>query len=75
MDGSIGQAAKAQAEAFAQSVDIGGVVVTKLDGHSKGGGALSAYVKVDIKEAAILMSNSVWQLPTVQLCILELAST
>jgi hypothetical protein len=31
-----------QAAAFKQSVDLGGVIVTKLDGHAKGGGALSA---------------------------------
>lgn len=42
MDGSIGQAAKLQAEAFRDAVDIGSVIITKLDGHAKGGGALSA---------------------------------
>lgn len=42
MDSSIGQAAKAQAVAFKQAVDVGSVIITKLDGHAKGGGALSA---------------------------------
>jgi signal recognition particle subunit SRP54 len=42
MDGSIGQAAFDQAKAFHDTVDVGQVVVTKLDGHAKGGGALSA---------------------------------
>eukprot|EP00475_Leptophrys_vorax_P018660 TRINITY_DN2554_c0_g1_i1.p1 TRINITY_DN2554_c0_g1~~TRINITY_DN2554_c0_g1_i1.p1 ORF type:complete len:509 (-),score=173.49 TRINITY_DN2554_c0_g1_i1:37-1563(-) len=42
MDGSIGQAAYDQALAFHQSVDVGSVILTKLDGHAKGGGALSA---------------------------------
>jgi len=42
MDGSIGQAAQAQAAAFRKSVAVGSVIVTKLDGHAKGGGALSA---------------------------------
>lgn len=42
MDGSIGQAAFDQAKAFHESVDVGQVVLTKLDGHAKGGGALSA---------------------------------
>lgn len=42
MDGSIGQAAHEQALAFKQAVKVGAVIVTKLDGHSKGGGALSA---------------------------------
>ena len=42
MDSSIGQAAFDQAQAFRQSVDVGAVIVTKMDGHAKGGGALSA---------------------------------
>lgn len=42
MDGSIGQAAHDQAKAFHDAVDVGEVIVTKLDGHAKGGGALSA---------------------------------
>ncbi|XP_050215786.1 signal recognition particle subunit SRP54 3-like [Mercurialis annua] len=42
MDGSIGKAAFSQAQAFKQSVAVGAVIVTKLDGHAKGGGALSA---------------------------------
>lgn len=31
-----------QARAFSDKVDVGAVIVTKLDGHAKGGGALSA---------------------------------
>jgi len=42
MDGSIGQAAEAQAKAFKEAVNIGSVIMTKMDGHAKGGGALSA---------------------------------
>lgn len=42
MDGSIGQAADAQARAFKEVVNVGSVVITKMDGHAKGGGALSA---------------------------------
>lgn len=42
MDSSIGQAAKEQAEAFASAVDVGSIIITKLDGHAKGGGAISA---------------------------------
>ena len=42
IDGTIGQAAYAQARAFAEKVPVGGVIVTKLDGAAKGGGALSA---------------------------------
>ena len=42
MDASIGQACEAQALAFKDQVDIGSVIITKLDSHAKGGGALSA---------------------------------
>lgn len=42
MDGSIGQACFDQAYAFKKAVKVGSVIVTKLDGHAKGGGALSA---------------------------------
>nr|CAG4641591.1 EOG090X03VW [Eurycercus lamellatus] len=42
MDASIGQACEAQARAFKEKVDVGSVIITKLDGHAKGGGALSA---------------------------------
>ena len=31
-----------QAKAFKEKVDVGSVIITKLDGHAKGGGALSA---------------------------------
>eukprot|EP01006_Ploeotia_vitrea_P008853 TRINITY_DN21045_c0_g1_i1.p1 TRINITY_DN21045_c0_g1~~TRINITY_DN21045_c0_g1_i1.p1 ORF type:complete len:491 (+),score=93.65 TRINITY_DN21045_c0_g1_i1:101-1573(+) len=42
MDSSIGQAAQGQAAAFKDKVAVGSVIITKLDGHAKGGGALSA---------------------------------
>ncbi len=42
MDSSIGQAAADQAAAFKSKVPVGSVIVTKLDGHAKGGGAISA---------------------------------
>lgn len=42
MDASIGQACESQARAFKDKVDVGSVIITKLDGHAKGGGALSA---------------------------------
>eukprot|EP01119_Soliformovum_irregulare_P017388 TRINITY_DN5160_c0_g1_i1.p1 TRINITY_DN5160_c0_g1~~TRINITY_DN5160_c0_g1_i1.p1 ORF type:complete len:484 (+),score=148.17 TRINITY_DN5160_c0_g1_i1:53-1504(+) len=42
MDGAIGQAAFDQANAFKQKVPVGSVIITKLDGPAKGGGALSA---------------------------------
>jgi len=42
MASSIGQAAHEQAVAFKSKVSVGSVIITKLDGHAKGGGALSA---------------------------------
>lgn len=42
MDSAIGQAAHDQALAFKEQVSVGSVIITKLDGHAKGGGALSA---------------------------------
>lgn len=42
IDGSLGQQAYNQAFAFASSTHIGSIIVTKLDGSAKGGGALSA---------------------------------
>lgn len=42
MDSSIGQACHDQAMAFRKAVEVGSVIITKLDGHAKGGGALSA---------------------------------
>ncbi|KAF7267208.1 signal recognition particle 54k [Rhynchophorus ferrugineus] len=42
MDATIGQACEGQARAFNEKVDVGSVIITKLDGHAKGGGALSA---------------------------------
>merc|ERR1711988_1823828 len=42
MDSTIGQAVAEQATAFRRAGKVGSVVITKLDGHAKGGGALSA---------------------------------
>lgn len=42
IDGTIGQQALAQAKAFNQATPIGSILVTKLDGSARGGGALSA---------------------------------
>ena len=47
MDGSIGQACHDQAVAFREAVNVGSVIITKLDGHAKGGGALSAVAATD----------------------------
>ncbi|KAF8921215.1 signal recognition particle protein [Mucidula mucida] len=42
LDASIGQAAEAQSRAFKESANFGAIIVTKMDGHAKGGGAISA---------------------------------
>lgn len=42
MDATQGQAVYDQAQSFHAASTVGSVVITKLDGHAKGGGALSA---------------------------------
>ncbi|MEM3449747.1 MAG: signal recognition particle receptor subunit alpha [Nitrososphaerales archaeon] len=42
IDGTIGQQCYTQSEAFHKVVPVGGIIVTKLDGAAKGGGALAA---------------------------------
>jgi len=42
LDGTIGQQAAAQAAAFNAATDIGSIIVAKLDGSARGGGALSS---------------------------------
>ncbi len=46
IDGTIGQQAREQALAFREATDIGSIIVTKLDGSAKGGGALSAVAEI-----------------------------
>jgi signal recognition particle subunit SRP54 len=47
LDAAIGQGAKDQARAFGDAVGIDGVVITKMDGTAKGGGALAAVNETD----------------------------
>jgi signal recognition particle subunit SRP54 len=49
IDASIGQAAMSQAAAFNEATKIGSILVTKLDGTAKGGGALSAVAATSAK--------------------------
>lgn len=42
IDGTVGQQCFAQSKAFHEMVPVGGIIVTKLDGSGKGGGALAA---------------------------------
>ena len=46
IDGTIGQQAKDQALAFNKTTKIGSIIITKLDGSAKGGGALSAVAEI-----------------------------
>ena len=47
LDAAIGQGAKEQARQFDDAIGVGGVVITKLDGTAKGGGALTAVNETD----------------------------
>jgi signal recognition particle subunit SRP54 len=49
LSGDIGQGAQKQAEMFEKAVGVGGVIVTKLDGTAKGGGALTACAATNAK--------------------------
>jgi signal recognition particle subunit SRP54 len=49
IDGTIGQQAVAQAKAFAEATPVGSILVTKLDGSARGGGALSAVAATGAK--------------------------
>ena len=42
IDGTVGQQCFAQSKAFHETAPVGGIIVTKLDGSGKGGGALAA---------------------------------
>jgi signal recognition particle subunit SRP54 len=49
LDATIGQTAGEQAKAFQESCGVDGVILTKLDGTAKGGGALSACAETNAK--------------------------
>ena len=48
LDGTVGQQAAAQAQVFKENTNIGSILVTKLDGSAKGGGALSAVAAIGV---------------------------
>ena len=48
LDGTIGQNAVAQARAFAESVPVTGLVVTKVDGTARGGIVLAVHEALDV---------------------------
>ena len=47
LDAAMGQSAKDQAQEFEESIGVDGVIITKLDGTAKGGGALAAVNETD----------------------------
>ena len=49
LDSQVGQQAGPQAEAFHNAVGVTGVILTKMDGTAKGGGALSAISKTNAR--------------------------
>ncbi|NLU45585.1 MAG: signal recognition particle protein [Euryarchaeota archaeon] len=49
LDSQVGQQAGPQAAAFHEAVGVTGVILTKMDGTAKGGGALSAVAKTDAR--------------------------
>jgi len=55
----VGQAAQKQAEAFHSTCHVDGVIITKLDGTAKGGGALSACSVTGAKVAFIGVGEKV----------------
>ncbi len=59
LDAAIGQGAKDQAREFDGSIGIGGVVITKLDGTAKGGGALTAVNETDSSIAFLGIGETV----------------
>ena len=49
LDSQVGQQAGPQAEAFHNAVGVTGLILTKMDGTSKGGGAISAIQKTNAR--------------------------
>ena len=49
LDSQVGQQAGPQAEAFHDAVGVTGVILTKMDGTAKGGGAISAISKTNAR--------------------------
>ncbi len=59
LDAAIGQGAKDQAREFDDAIGIDGVVITKLDGTAKGGGALTAVNETGSSIAFLGMGETV----------------
>ncbi|MFX1251717.1 MAG: signal recognition particle receptor subunit alpha [Promethearchaeota archaeon] len=59
IDGTIGQQAGIQASAFNQATNVGSIILTKLDGSAKGGGAISAVATTAAKIRYIGMGEKI----------------
>ncbi len=59
VSGDIGQIAGKQAQEFDKITKISGVIITKMDGSGKGGGALSAVAYTDAKTSFIGLGEKV----------------
>ncbi len=57
-----GHLAKIQAEQFSSILPLSGVIITKLDGSGKGGGALTAVASLNLKIAFVGVGEKVHQL-------------
>jgi len=59
LDATIGKAAGPQAEAFHKAVPIGSIVLTKMDGSARGGGALAAVARTGARIAFLGVGEKV----------------
>jgi len=59
IDGTIGQQAALQAKAFHEATPIGSILVAKLDGSARGGGALSAVATIGAPIRFISMGEKI----------------
>ncbi|MEM1567404.1 MAG: signal recognition particle receptor subunit alpha [Thermofilaceae archaeon] len=62
LDATIGKAAGPQAEAFHKAVPVGSIILTKMDGAARGGGALAAVAKTGARIAFIGVGEKVDEL-------------
>ena len=64
MPADIGQAAKTQADEFQKALDIDGVIITRMDGTSKAGGALTACAETNAPVFFIGVGEQIHEIET-----------
>jgi signal recognition particle subunit SRP54 len=64
MPADIGQAAKTQAQEFKKALDIDGVIITRMDGTSKAGGALTACAETNAPVFFIGVGEQIHEIET-----------